>query len=439
MSIENLIQNGSFCAIPWVSLMVNTNSQIRFCCIASGQEASLLNENQKPYTVGSASLEEIWHSASMTKLRQAMIAGEKIAACSNCYHQESINKESYRQMMTREWLNKIGKDEFNKIIEDSISSNHKKLPPIVYLDLRLGNLCNLKCRMCSAFNSSQIAKEHFDLLEIKEYENIWGKYWGKTPNYLKEDQKWAESNFLWDELISMIPNLKKVYMTGGEPTMIANNFRFMQECILAGMADKIELFFNTNCTNVNDKFLDQLSKFKTVFINVSIDGTGKTNDYIRYPSKWDKISVNAERLAALSNVIMNITPVVQVYNALDLINLLMFAEDLSKKYNKDIGVDFLINRHPSYFDVTILPNVFRQPIAESLRHYKNTSKRYEQNYLVKNSVDGIINLMENPQHEKSKILIQEFFKITEIYDAKRNQLFSETFPEISRSLLNVSG
>jgi MoaA/NifB/PqqE/SkfB family radical SAM enzyme len=438
MSIDNLIQNGSFCAIPWVSLMVNTNSQIRFCCIASGQGASLLNENQKPHTVGNSSLQEVWTSSSMTAIRQAMIRGDKIPACSNCYHQESINKESYRQMMTREWVNKIGKDQFNKIIEDSISSDHKNLPPIVYLDLRLGNLCNLKCRMCSAFNSSQIAKEHFDLLEIKEYEELWGKYWGKTPNYLKEEQKWAESNFLWDELISMIPNLKKVYMTGGEPTMIANNFKFMQECIAAGMSDKIELFFNTNCTNVTEKFLAQLSKFKTVFINASIDGTGKTNDYIRYPSNWEKISANAEKLAALPNVIMNITPVVQVYNSLDLINLLRFADSLSEKYNKDVGVDFLINRHPNYFDVTILPTNFRQPIAESLEQYRDISNRYTENYLIKNSVDGIINLMKNSQHENAGVLIKEFFTITKIYDSKRDQVFSETFPEISRSLSNVS-
>lgn len=438
MTVDKLVQNGSFCAIPWVSLMVNTNSQIRFCCIAAGKNASLFDTNGKVYTVGNSSLNEVWNSDNLNKIRASMLSGEKIEACSNCYHQETIGKESYRQMMTREWIHKIGKDEFNNLIEEYISSDHKRLPPIVYLDLRLGNLCNLKCRMCSAFNSSQIAKEHFELLEIKEYESIWGKYWGKTPDYLKQEQKWAESNFLWDELISLIPSLKKVYMTGGEPTMIANNFRFMQECISAGMSDKIELFFNTNCTNVNDKFVTQLSHFKTVFINASIDGTEKTNDYIRYPSKWEKIKDNAERLASLPNVIMNITPVVQVYNVLDLINLLEFAEGLSNRYNKDVGIDFLINRHPSYFDVTILPTEFRKPVAELLDNYKTTGKQYQRNYLTKNSVDGIINLLCSQQHEKSALLINEFFQITKIYDTKRNQSFEKTFPEISRSLQDAS-
>jgi MoaA/NifB/PqqE/SkfB family radical SAM enzyme len=436
MNIDDLIKNGSFCAIPWVSLMVNTNSQIRFCCIASGSDAYPKDQNNKPFIAGQTQLNDVWHSESMKNIRSAMINGEKLNACSNCYHQESIGKESYRQMMTREWINKIGKEEFTSLIQDSIDSEHKNIPPIVYLDLRLGNLCNLKCRMCSPFNSSQMAKEHFNLWDKEEYKSIWQGQWGKNPEYLKNDQNWVESNFLWNELIGMIPNLKKVYMTGGEPTMIANNYRFMQECISANAADQIELFFNTNCTNVTEKFVDQLSKFKTVFLNASIDGIGLVNDYIRFPSKWDKIKTNFEKLAQLPNCIINITPVVQVYNVCDLYNLLLFAEDIGNKYNKDIGVDFLINRHPNYFDITILPDDIRKQSANQLREYRNTSLRYNQNYLIKNSIDGIINLLEGPRATNWQKLIVDFLNITKIYDESREQNFESCLSDVYRSIKN---
>lgn len=436
MNLDDLIKNGSFCAIPWVSLMVNTNSQIRFCCIASGQGAYPTDDNGKAFIAGKSSLQDAWTSESMRTIREAMISGEKVAACVNCYHQESIGKDSYRQMMTREWINKIGSEEFSKIIQDSVDSYHNNLPPIVYLDLRLGNLCNLKCRMCSPFNSSQIAKEHFDLWENTEYQQVWKERWGGNPEYLRKEQNWVESNFMWDELIAMIPNLKKVYMTGGEPTMIASNYRFMQECIAAGMSDKIELFFNTNCTNVTDKFLDQLSKFKMVFINASIDGTDLVNDYIRFPSNWNKIRENVEKLANLSNVVMNITPVVQVYNAQNLTDLLKFAEHLSITYHKDIGVDFLINRHPNYFDVTILPQQIRMQSANSLKDYRSQSARYNQNYLIKNSVDAIINLLEGDRNENWPKLVKDFLSITAVYDQKRQQNFQQALPEIYESLQN---
>ena len=297
VDLDNIINNRSFCAVPFVSMMVDTSSTIRFCCIASGSDAALVDSDKKRYLAGKNSISEAWTSENLKQVRKAMVNGDTISACKNCYHQESIGKSSNRKMMTNEWIQRVGKEEFTNIVSNLIHSDYNSKLDIIYLDLRLGNLCNLKCRMCSPFNSSQIAKEHFDLWDEgnQSYKDIWTGMYGKSPEHLRKDQTWFESNFLWDELIGLIPSLKKVYMTGGEPTLIENNYRFMQECIAANMQDTIELFFNINCTNVTDKFINLISQFKTVKINASLDGFGPMNDYIRFPSKWDRVSKNFER------------------------------------------------------------------------------------------------------------------------------------------------
>jgi organic radical activating enzyme len=434
--LENLIANGSFCAMPFVSLMVNTDSLIKFCCVASpGRSSRLLDENNNPYTSQNSTINEVWQSTSLRSIRDAMIAGHKIDACSGCYSQERVGKSSSRLMMTNEWITKIGKEQFLDNIKKYIENPDVEMP-LVYLDLRLGNLCNLKCRMCSPFNSSQIAKEHFDLMDNKDYANIWSTQYGINPDWLRKEQTWQDSNILWDELIGLIPNLQKVYMTGGEPTLIKNNYRFMKEAVAANVANSMELFFNLNCTNVTDEFIELISQFSNVGINASIDGIGQVNDYIRYPSKWDKISGNFEKLAAIPNVRLNITPVVQVHNVLDLINILNYTDEVSYKYNKDIGLDFLFNWSPKWYDITILPEGIRQQSAEQLKKYRTISNRYQENWLVKNSVDSTINLLESPRNADWKSLIDKFVKMTNAYDKQRSQSFEQTFPEIYK-VINV--
>jgi organic radical activating enzyme len=115
--------------------------------------------------------------------------------------------------------------------------------------------------MCNPWNSSQIFKEHLDIAETDTgYTDVWKKTFGTFPINVMDDQQWFDHDIMWDQVISLIPNLKKVYMTGGEPTLIKNNFKFMKSCIEQGRKD-IVLFFNTNCTiiiNIFNKNLEDL-------------------------------------------------------------------------------------------------------------------------------------------------------------------------------------
>jgi glutamate-1-semialdehyde 2,1-aminomutase len=275
--------------------------------------------------------------------------------------------------------------------------------------------------MCNPWNSSQILKEHIELdQKDEEYSKLFKKTFGKFPIELAKELEWFESDVLWDQVISLIPNLKKVYMTGGEPTLIDHNFKFMQKCIDQERQDII-LFFNTNCTNINKKFLSLVEQFDEININASLDGTGIVNDYIRAPSKWEQISSNIEKLAQLPNVKLGVTPTVQVYNLFNLVSILEWVDELNQKYNKDIFVDFLINVHPYHLSVTVLPEELRNQARIDLENYRATRMPKSIHSMTLNSIEGIIGLLkkESPADYQEQLLNLKIH--TKSLDVERSQ------------------
>lgn len=414
----------TFCAIPFVSMVVNTDASVQPCCMMKRNTHRLKNNEGRNLTIKDK-LSDAWNCNEMKTIRNAMVSGNELEGCKVCYLQESSGRTSNRQFANAEWSNKLGESALYKLIDKAVLTGGELDYSIAYLDLRLGNLCNLKCRMCSPFNSSQIAKEHVEL-EKKDpnYKVVWAKSYGRLDPRINEVQEWFDSPVLWDQVLELIPSLKKVYMTGGEPTLISNNFMFMDECLRRGRRD-IVLFFNTNCTNVNKRFTNLIGQFGRVNINASIDGTGVVNEYIRSPSKWSQISANVETLAQMPNVVLGITPTVQVYNIFNLVETLEWVDSLNEKYRKSIFVDFLINVHPHHLAVGILPDDIRHKVAEDLINYKNKKLNATSHELTVNSVNGIIGLLQKPRAEDWEEQLNRFKIYTESLDRERSQSLAE--------------
>jgi MoaA/NifB/PqqE/SkfB family radical SAM enzyme len=420
----------TFCAIPFVSMVVNTDATVQPCCLMQRNTHRLKDANGKVLTINEK-LSDSWNSNEMKFIRTEMISGNKLVGCNVCYLQESSGRTSNRQYANSEWSNKLGDKHMFDLVDKAVLTGGELDYSLAYLDLRLGNLCNLKCRMCSPFNSSQIAKEHIELeKKDPEYKAVWAKSFGFFDKRINEVQSWFERDFLWDQIIDLIPSLKKVYMTGGEPTLIQNNFKFMEECIRKGRRD-IVLFFNTNCTNVNKKFTSLIGQFGRVNINASIDGVGSVNDYIRSPSHWEQINGNVETLAQMPNVHLGITPTVQVYNVFNLVDTLKWVDQLNSKYKKSIFVDFLINVHPVHLSVTILPDSIRNKVANDLIEYKNTYLNSRSPELTVNSVNGIIGLLQKPRAADWQEQLSRFKTYTHSLDVERGQSLRSISAELA--------
>ncbi len=426
----------TFCVNPWIQQTALPTGRFGFCCVAV-RGGPLSDSNGKALIAPQSSLEDAWNSGQQREIRQQMLRGEKVPGCANCYFQESIGKKSAREMLNDEWFDKvptevIGRVNYSRLNDGAVDER------ALYLDLRLGNLCNLKCRTCNPFNSTKIFSETLHLRqtnpEFKEfYDGVHD--WKLTPI-----PPWFEDESFWSSVERHLPQLRKVYLTGGEPTLIKRNLKFIKNCISTGHAKHIFLMFNTNCTHLTEEFLELLPQFEFTLVNCSIDGIGPVNDYIREGSEWPVLDKNLRRLSQLGRKVqIGVTPVVQIYNILDLVPLMEYIDALSASATQELNVDFLYANSPSYFDIRNLPSSVKSVAYEEIDAYRHKSKLYKNNSYMRNSVDSVLNALAGPRLANAEKNLEVFLKYTRFLDEQRGRSMRDTFPRLHSLLAVESG
>jgi MoaA/NifB/PqqE/SkfB family radical SAM enzyme len=283
-----------------------------------------------------------------------------------------------------------------------------------YIDLRLGNLCNLKCRMCISEWSSQIAGE------ILENPN---EDWIDTPT-----QKVIElDDDTWNILHKWIPYVRRVFMTGGEPTIIKRNLDYIKEINDSGHSKDVELIFTTNATNINQQFIDIGKNFKSVSFNVSVDAVGELARYIRYPSDWSTIENNLKNIK--HGVSLNTT--IQWLNMTRLNEIFDYIENCGMAFG---GIWFQLVTDPEYLDPIYAPKFMKEKCIGDIDNFLNKPFLQDEKYNnilygeLKQSLiqtkEFLIKNMDNVQH------VEEFLKRMEILDRLRGQKLFEILPEL---------
>ena len=111
--MKPLNNSPTFCTIPFVSLVVNTDGAIRPCCMIKGQYSQLKKADGTKYTIKD-NLNDAWNSDEMRRMRMAMINGEKLEGCNVCYLQEASGRTSNREYANAEWTHKLTSKEIDR-------------------------------------------------------------------------------------------------------------------------------------------------------------------------------------------------------------------------------------------------------------------------------------------------------------------------------------
>ena len=140
---------------------MDPEGKTRLCCNASHGLRDIKDESGKAvYIQDIRSLEDFYNLPFFKKVRKAMLEGERPPACSPCYKMERFGSSSYREQFKKHWE----KDLF-RLFHATEKDGGLKKSSVQYMDLPLGNLCNLRCRMCHP-SSSILMKKDFDYLKI---------------------------------------------------------------------------------------------------------------------------------------------------------------------------------------------------------------------------------------------------------------------------------
>ena len=421
----------TFCVYPWMEFILGPTSDIKLCCIA---ETAVESENKQDYLLGESSLEDYWNSWGLRQVRKKMLAGEKIKACSHCYYQESIGRTSYREAFNKTWLeSEYGKEILNRVEESRTNGYRVKKQPL-YLDIRPGNLCNLKCRMCAPDRSSKIYTEQKQLLKDNPSEAIPLI----DPSYLKKDfYDWYKNKEIWKDIYKWAPGVKQLYFTGGEPTLIKENWDLIDYVKQKGYSQNIDLIFNINCTKVPDKLLETFEIFRSVDMRFSVDGYKEVQEYIRYPSLWENIESNIIKILKKrrKNTYFLFNPVIQVYNILDFPRLLRWIDDLQMSYGY-IHNSPIMCKEPEYLNISIFPKNIKKEALLRIEEYENSYKGNDRHLLE--CLNSIKNILKSEEKAGIKRNLKKFYRYTSLLDQHRGNSFEKTFPELN-CLLNEDG
>lgn len=420
----------TFCPYPWIHVMTQPTGTVSWCCVArdnfKNDDGTMVDLNKGD------KIESVWNNDHMRKIRRQMLDGEAVHGCNHCYDLEDMGFPSYRTNYIRDWFEYSGKgDEIVERIEKSKNNDYRVEEPPMYLDFRLGNMCNLKCRMCQPQNSSQINKEYVKIEAsdpqagqfIKD-NFTWGQFaenitpWQDDPEFLRQVEEW-------------LPGVNKLYFTGGEPTIIERVYWIMEKCVELGIAKDIELVFNSNMTNIQARFINLVEQFKNVLMCISVDAYGHENEYIRGASHWSQVEKNLRKYCA-SDVIGTVlfSPVIQIYNILTINKLLDFCEELELEYGREVFVTFLICDYPTSLDFRNCPDNVRKVAAERLEAWLAESKVLVKRPENVQTINATIKALKENRKDNWRQELITFQKYTNLLDKTRDESMQEALPEL---------
>ena len=469
---RNLTQNkeapNSWCPLPWSHISIKGNGAYRLCCHSntSKNQGILRDKEGNMLHIGKTNWDEVINSDTMKSVRKNMLAGKWSSECVRCQKEFNSGMKS-RNIHERSLLAENIEPEHYpgylkaKALTQSDGTISVKDFPVSFLDIRFGNLCNLKCAMCSPTDSSAWYKEH---------NAIWGRYFedsgenvtlkrnldGKITIGKKDIFNWSDNYTLWSQLEKHIDQFRRIHIVGGEPLLIKAYYKFLKKCIESGIANKLIIEFNSNITHIPTQALKLWKQFKRIHIGISLDGFGQVNDFIRYPSRWGQLEKNIQQLNQIEgNLICYITTSVSVLNIL---HLPTFIEYIMKKNYKGIGLLHtpLINPHPVYrpgfLNINILDEAFKEKIGLHFDKYKEKISNYDWQSIYGNSqivsweekiiraceiLDNYVKFMQQSSYEKEELIKWRslFIHFMDKLNELRNLYWRETFPELYESTL----
>lgn len=454
---ENMEANkeapASWCVLPWSQMSINGNGVYRPCCNAfvNGKRVLLEKTDGKVMRIQDTSFDDVINSSIMRSMRLKMLQGKWPKECSRCEKEFKENTNPMNMRMRSGLSLCVEREDYPdfkkaKALTRNDGSISLKDFPVLFMDIRFGNLCNLKCLMCGPADSSMWYKD-YSAVTGKKYFNDAGQKIDLTEKQIFD---WSQDSFFLSQVGEHRPSFRKVNIVGGEPLIIKAHYDFLERCVEQGVASKIYLTYNSNITVIPQFVWDLWRNFKEINMNLSVDGFGSVNEFIRYPSKWSKIEKNLQKFdTAKGNFCFQIATCISVLNIWHLPEFIFY---IMKRNHLQIGMPNRIIEHqpvhgPERFNISILPDSFKQCLRERFNEYKEKiasfdwltvcgdSNAGEWDEKVKRAceiLDSYIGFMNLKQFDREQISLHRklFVDRMDKLDKLRGTCWSKTLPEL---------
>lgn len=385
------------CILPWLHIFGNINGQYKVCCFTEADHTA--------QSVGTSDqrLMDVFNGEKLNEIRKGFLEGKIPLECEKvCYSKERLGDSSNRLSKNSFYKHYARLQEFTR--EDGSVPNAP-----IFLDIRFGNLCNFKCRMCGPGSSTSWYKE--------------------MPNWTKRKaiDNFTDNVIFWDSLDEVAPHLVDVYFAGGEPFVQDGHYKLLNYLIDNGYASKINLQYNSNLSY--DRFkdhdiMDLWSKFLSVKVWPSCEGFGERGEYSRKGLSTETFKANVLKF---KKYIQTVSVVSSIWSITNLPDFMIWC--------KKNGIQFYITTliDPPHASVTCLPKEAKSTINQMYRKFLNQYK----DFLMTTEIENILHMLSYMNGRDDSHLLPEFKEFNTRLDLLRNESFPETFPEFKAWYENI--
>ena len=396
---ELLLDSESFCMMPWLHIHAFPDGRAYPCCFALDQ-----------YPVGDLnkdSMETVFNGKDMKQIRQNMLTNKKSKHCTKCYDQEKSGFFSLRLSSNKHFGHNIG-------MVDNTQPDGSADFIIKYWDIRFSNLCNLACRSCGTWFSSNWYEDHKKLT-------------GKPPDHAKIMKVGRSSDDIWEQMLKQIDHVEQFYFAGGEPIIMEEHYRILKELDKRKMYH-VRLIYNTNFTRTKYKDIDVLelwNKFDSVSVGASLDAEGKRGELMRKGTVWEETVANRKRmLEVCPQVDFYISSTVSLLNSLHVVDFHRNWVELGLIKPADFNYNLL--QGPIWQRMDVLPIEFKEQVKEKYeKHIEWLKEKDPLTRATKGYESAIDWLMRRDKTSK----LPFFFDLTRRHDKVRNENTVDVFPE----------
>lgn len=396
---ELLIDSETFCMLPWMHLHAYPDGRAYPCCFAFD-----------PYPVGDLnkqSLKEVFNGEKMKEMRLRMLNNKKSRECLKCYDQEKSGFFSLRLSS-------------NKHFGHNVPLVHNTLPDgtadfvMKYWDIRFSNLCNMACRSCGTWFSSNWYEDHKKLT-------------GSPPPHAKIMRVGRHTNDLWEQMLKEFEYAEQFYFAGGEPIIMEEHYRILKELDKRKMYH-VRLIYNTNFSKTKFKDIDVFelwNKFDSVSVGASLDAEGDRAELMRKGTKWEETVANRKRmLEVCPQVDFYISSTVSLMNSMHVCDF--HRNWVEQGLIKPQDFNFNLLQHPIWQRMDILPPEHKDRVKDKYHEHFKWLKNKDPLTRATKGFESALDWMYKKDNQKHLPL---FFANTRKYDKIRNENSLEVFPE----------
>lgn len=421
---------------------------MRLCCNANSYTETkgiLRKSDGTPYNAGRDDWNEARNSQMLKDVRVAMMKGEWHSECERCKQEEEAGQNSRRMFDTLTAQNLAGVSMEECLSNTKSDGTLDTSQEIEFMDIRYGNFCNLKCRMCGPTDSHTWYEDFLAVHDTTFFEDTHGivnlQKNDKGRLYTTDYDWFKDSTEYVDNFSKYTNSVKKIYVVGGEPLIIQEHTDTLRKLIETGASKNTYLEYNTNLTTVSDEIMELWKNFKKVGIGASIDGFGEVFEYQRMPANWNSVYRNMKKINDTSEIdfkawISFTVTNINIFHLPEFMKWKLESSELDRFNQADSHkpiISFHMCHGPKRYNIRALPPAMKLEVSGLFNEYREWIEHTHFDDHIKYHFELVLNTVEDfmykqdlSEHFTGK---KGFIEMTKKLDQIRNQNILDIVPQ----------